>query len=148
MLRADVIKACLHMLAKRKSSIMVDLFDLEESLKTETKSSVGDKHETARARMHNEQAQLQKLQLEVKAQIDAVEKLIPHKSKDMVSIGNLVHTNNGIFFVAIALGKVQLGERSIQVISGNSPLSKKLLGKQNGEQFELNTTMYRIELIE
>ena len=50
-LKTAVRDACYGHLQTRHSSLTAALTEISESINTETKSSVGDKHETARARI-------------------------------------------------------------------------------------------------
>lgn len=124
-----------------------DLSDINDSVNTETKSSVGDKHETARARMQAEQTRLLKQLLEIKTQETELERTRQRKNETKVSPGSLVFTNSGVFFIAIALGKLRFKQRDVQVVSGKSPLAAKMLGLSIGEGFELNGCSYIIENI-
>src|SRR5258706_14595649 len=84
------------------------LADLKESGSNETKSTAGDKHETALAMLQIEQAnvgaQLQDV-LEKKA---ALEKIDPMLSSSKIVNGSLVKTGNGYLFISIASGKTTI----------------------------------------
>ncbi len=135
------------MLAYRRIAIERELGAITDSVDTETKSSAGDKHETARARMQAEQGRLYSQLLETKAQETELEKVKRMKPEQRVSLGSLVFTDSGVFFVAIALGKLQLGHHFMQVISVRSPIALKMLGLKNGNEFEMNGIRYSIKNI-
>ncbi len=141
------MKACLSVLAERRFGIERDLNDIADSVNTETKSSVGDKHETARARMQEEQARLQQQFLEIKTQEAELEKIQHVNIEEKVSQGSVVFTDLGVFFVAIAMGKLRLGQDHVQVVSARSPLVIKMIGLKAGDAFELNGTSYSIKSI-
>jgi transcription elongation GreA/GreB family factor len=145
--REDVMGACLSVLAYRRIAIERELDAITDSVDTETKSSAGDKHETARARMQAEQGRLYSQLLETKAQETELEKVKRMKPEQRVSLGSLVFTDSGVFFVAIALGKLQLGHHFMQVISVRSPIALKMLGLKNGDEFEMNGIRYSIKNI-
>src|SRR6188768_3737778 len=81
------------------------LADLKESSSNETKSTAGDKHETALAMLQIEQAnvgaQLQDI-LDKKA---ALEKIDPEFSSAKIINGSLIKTDKGYLFISTALGK-------------------------------------------
>jgi len=145
--RENIMKVCLSVLAERRLGIERDLNDITDSASTETKSSVGDKHETARARMQEEQARLQQQFHEIKTQEAELEKIRQINIEEKVSQGSVVFTNLGVFFIAIALGKLRLGQDHIQVVSARSPLVLKMIGLKAGDAFELNGTSYFIKSV-
>ena len=67
-------------------------------MENETKSSLGDKHETSRARMQSEQEKLGWQMDELKGQYELLYKVDSEKSVEIISNQNLVYTNHGIFF--------------------------------------------------
>jgi transcription elongation GreA/GreB family factor len=142
--REEVIKLCFLVLKEKRIRIEKELKDIIDSVNTETKSSVGDKHETARARMQAEQQRLQIQFYEIKAQSTELEKIQLLKSEAKVTSGSLVFTDSGVFFVAIALGKIQLEQEIIQVVSAKSPFVMKMIGLKVGDAFEVNGKRYCI----
>ncbi len=124
------------------------LADLKESSSSETKSTAGDKHETALAMLQIEQAnisaQLQDL-LDKKA---ALEKINPALSSSKVINGSLLKTNNGYLFISIALGKATIEGKAVIALSPQSPLGQKMIGLSAGDVAEINNNKYFIECIE
>ncbi|MCU0361532.1 MAG: hypothetical protein MUF75_12635 [Bacteroidia bacterium] len=145
--REVLIKACLSALDVRRLNIEHDLRDCIDSQNTETKSSAGDKHETARARMQVEVDRLQKLLFDIKTQEEELKKLMGNSHRDVVSAGSIVYTDKAVFFVATAFGKLELGLQSIHVVSVKSPFVMKMLGLKAGADFEVNGIRYAIEHI-
>jgi len=124
------------------------LADLKESGSNETKSTAGDKHETALAMLQIEQAnvgaQLQDV-LEKKA---ALEKIDPASSSSKIVNGSLVKTDKGYLFMSMALGKATIDGDSVIALSPQSPLGQKLLGLSTGDVAAINHNKYVIEAIE
>src|SRR5436190_9865308 len=81
------------------------LADLKESGSNETKSTAGDKHETALAMLQIEQANKRAQLQEVLTQKAALEKIDPAITAPMIVNGALIKTNRGYFFMSTALGK-------------------------------------------
>ncbi|MEJ7821902.1 MAG: hypothetical protein WKF85_06250 [Chitinophagaceae bacterium] len=124
------------------------LADLKESGSNETKSTAGDKHETALAMLQIEQAnvgaQLQDV-LEKKA---ALEKIDPALLSSKIVNGSLVKTDKGYLFISMALGKATIDGNSVIALSPQSPLGQKLLGLSTGDVAAINNNKYVIEAIE
>jgi len=93
------------------------LHDLTDSAADETKSTAGDKHETALAMLQIEQ----------------------ENSSRQLS------TNKGYFFICLGLGKITVDEQLIIALSPESPLGKQLMHVKQGDSIEFNGTGYIIE---
>jgi transcription elongation GreA/GreB family factor len=134
------------------------LNDLKESSANETKSTAGDKHETALAMVQIEQANIRKQLEEAITQLAFLQKINPAISPspseragvrlhEKITTGSFVKTNKGNFYVSIALGKTKVDDIEIISLSLLSPLGKKILGLKVGDKFELNGNIFVIESI-
>jgi hypothetical protein len=124
------------------------LAELKESGANETKSTAGDKHETALAMLQIEQANKREQLKEIVAQKTALEKIDPAISAPVILNGSLIKTNRGYLFMSIALGKAIIDTVTVIALSPQSPLGKKLMGLSAGEKVEVNNYSYSIEHIE
>ena len=124
------------------------LDDLKESGANETKSTAGDKHETALAMLQIEQANTRTQLQEVLNQQAALEKINPALSANTILNGSLIKTNRGYFFMSVALGKVVVDDITVIALSPQSPLGQKLMGLKAGETVSMNNAAYLIEQIE
>ena len=120
------------------------LADLKESGANETKSTAGDKHETSLAMLQIEQSNNRTQLNEVFAKKALLEKINPINTASVVLNGSLVKTNQGIFYLSIALGKVIVEEMQVFTISPQSPLGQKLMGLRVGDEVNMNTYNYLI----
>jgi hypothetical protein len=103
-----------------------------------TKSSAGDKYETGRAMMQLERDKAA-AHLATAMQLNKdLENIDPKKVHTKISQGSLVHTSNGIFFVAAPLGKISHEETAYWAISEYSPVGKLLMGKAKGDSVTFN----------
>ena len=124
------------------------LADLKESGTNETKSTAGDKHETALAMLQIEQANVRSQLKEVLEQKSTLEKINPALSPASIVNGSLVKTNRGYLFMSVALGKAVVDGTTVIALSQQSPLGKLLLGLKAGESAVVNNNSYVIESIE
>ncbi|MEO7266069.1 MAG: hypothetical protein ABIW38_14225 [Ferruginibacter sp.] len=124
------------------------LADLKESGSNETKSTAGDKHETALAMLQIEQANVRKQMTEALLQKSLLLKINPGIAAVQILNGSLVKTNKGYFFLSMAGGKVMIEGREVTAISFQSPLGKKLAGLGVGEIAEINGNSFTIESFE
>ncbi len=121
------------------------LADLKESGRHETKSTAGDKHETALAMLQIEQANIRGQLQDILTQRTVLEKINPTLSATSVMNGSLIKTNRGYFFMSIAMRKTNINNLTVIGISPQSPLGKKLMGLKIGESALINKLSYVIE---
>lgn len=121
--------------------------DLKESSSNETKSTAGDKHETALAMLQIEQKNISQQLKEASDQKILLEQINPAVSKHEAGTGALLKTNKGYLFLSIALGKIMVDGVTIIAISPRSPLGQKLLGLKVNDTAEVNGSQYVIESI-
>ncbi len=123
------------------------LLDLRYSAANETKSTAGDKHETALAMLQIEQANVeQKLQL-LREQKAIIEGIHASSINQTISQGSLVKTNKGYFYISAALGKASVDKCNVIAISKLSPLGTKLVGLGINDTVVINENEYNIEEI-
>ncbi len=123
------------------------LADLKESGTNETKSTAGDKHETALAMLQIEQANTRSQLNDVLAKKVVLEKINPVLIASVILNGSLVKTNHGYFYLSIALGKAIIDDIVVVAISLQSPLGEKLMGLKVGDAAIINNHKYVIENI-
>jgi hypothetical protein len=143
-LKSAAFQACLARVSANLESANRSLADIGESMANETKSSAGDKHETARARMHSEQEQLMRQAEAHRQQLADLERIMNYAPGEGVSYGSLVETNRGFFLLAVPPGKIQVEGHDIQVVSPASPFGKLLLGLLNHAEFNVDGLHYRL----
>lgn len=119
--------------------------DLQQSIASETKSSVGDKYETSRAMLHLEQEKNNHHLREAQDQRSVLHSLERHIPGEKVTAGSLVKTNKGWFFISGAFGKTNLDIGIVMAISSVSPLGKSLTDHKVNDSIKVLETTYLIE---
>jgi transcription elongation GreA/GreB family factor len=147
-LKQKIYNHYLQVITDKVAMLQKVLNDLKESGANETKSTAGDKHETALAMLQIEQANTRTQLQEVLNQQAAMQKINPSLSADMVLNGSLIKTNRGYFFMSVALGKADVDHISVTALSPQSPLGNRLMGLKAGATAAINNTDYLIESIE
>jgi len=67
------------------------------------------------------------------------------QTTEIVGKGSLVETENNFFFVAVALGKIDIDDsKNYYSISTEAPIYTMLKGKRAGERFSFNNLTYSI----
>ncbi len=121
------------------------LADLKESGANETKSTAGDKYETALAMLQIEQDNVRKQLKEVQQQKAVLEKINPSLTPEIIVTGSLIHTNKGYLFLSVALGKTVVDGITVTALSQQSPLGKLLMHLQKQQAVTFNGNQYIIE---
>jgi hypothetical protein len=147
-LKSSVISSCFAMLEEKIADLSQQIADIQQSMTSETKSSVGDKHETARARMQSEESSLQQQLADAKSGLADLKRLAATNAPQHIAPGSLVRTENGIFYIGVALGKVKISNETVYMISPLSPLGAVMSGKRAGDSFVMAGRSYTITAIE
>ena len=144
-LKQKIYTHYLQLTSTKVALLQQTLADLKESGTNETKSTAGDKHETALAMLQMEQAN-KRIQLQEAMEQNAVlEKIANVTNISKIVHGSLVKTNKGYFYISAALGKAVLEDISVFAISPQSPLGAKIMGLCTHESVEINDNVYLIE---
>jgi transcription elongation GreA/GreB family factor len=138
----------LQQVNNKVNSLQQVLNDLKESGSNETKSTAGDKHETALAMLQIEQAQVRTQLDDALEQKAVLGRINPSLVTASVVNGSLVHTAQGYFYLCTALGKANVDGITVFALSQLSPLGKQLMGRKKGDQFSFNNINYKLESVE
>lgn len=143
--KEKVVKACLVLLNEKISYLQTSIRELTEGIANDSKSSAGDKHETARALIQAEQEKLQKQLENIFSQKIIIEKIDVGILPKKVSNGSLIKTARGYLFLCIPLGKMEVDKTTVFAISKESPLGLKIMGLKVHDVAEVNGIRYLIE---
>jgi hypothetical protein len=147
-LKQKIYNHYLQVINDKLAMLQQVLADLKESGSNETKSTAGDKHETALAMLQIEQANTRGQLQELLLQKAALEKLDPSLSAPVIVNGSLIKTSRGYLFMSIALGKAIIENITVIALSPQSPLGQKLMGLKVADIARMNNMEYVIESIE
>lgn len=137
-IKEQLIGICEKDILDKILSLENNLTSIIESRNNETKSSAGDKYETGRAMMQIEEQKTKAQLLQLNQQKNELSLVKRAGNSDEISLGSLVETNKGIYFISIGYGKVKLENTLYYCISNDSPVSKILKGKRVGEEVVFN----------
>jgi transcription elongation GreA/GreB family factor len=137
--KKQVHRECLDYLGQKVRNLQLELNALQESVLAESKSSAGDKHETSREMIAQEQNRVGKQLEEMQNQLKLLEK-IPLEAPDaIIRRGSLVETNSGLYYLSVGIGKLMVNGITVYCISLDSPVCKLMLGKKVLDTFNVNT---------
>jgi len=136
---------CLKTINIKLNKLQKAIESYQNDLLSETKSSAGDKHETGRAMLQLEMEKLGQQYQNILLQKEQVEKINSSSVQKQVSLGSVVITNLGAYFIATSIGIITHEKTKVMVISLNSPIGSLLLGKEKGMSFVFNAQKIEIQ---
>lgn len=141
----SVFLSCQAHLNEKIQRLEEALRELKLGTENESKSSAGDKHETARAMMHLEQEKLAMQLDELLRQKNELLKIEVSNTAKQITKGSLIKTNKGFLFLSVGIGKIVTDDIPVFSLSMQSPLGKNLMGMEAGGELTTNGMQYVIE---
>jgi len=140
----DAVNAALEV---RVSDVKDLINRYQEAANTEEKNTAGDKHEVTKAQMQWEVEKANRQLSNLLEMRHIMLRVDPVGVTETVSTGSVVKTDQGYFFVAIAMGRIMVDHEPVMCISGISPIGKIMFGKKAGDTAEFNDKKYVIEKV-
>jgi hypothetical protein len=116
----------------------------KESRDSDTKSSAGDKFETGREMMQREMDKISASIDQSKNQLNFLSKINLNRPYSTVDLGCLIITDQGIYYISIGLGKVEINAEIIYAVSLDSPIGQLFKGKRVGDILEFRGKTLKI----
>ncbi|MCI1753479.1 MAG: 3-oxoacyl-ACP synthase [Flavobacteriales bacterium] len=143
-LKQAVHDACVSTLQERIEQAVAGMEQARESSTADTKSSAGDKHETARA-MAQLELEKQAVALGNLREMEHVlQRIDPSQRSTAIVPGSLVSTDQGTYYISAAAGKLDVEGTTVMAISMQAPIVEFLKGiapsgsgKFNGRKVKL-----------
>ncbi|WP_299762695.1 3-oxoacyl-ACP synthase [uncultured Dokdonia sp.] len=146
-LKEELFKHCQSQLGLRRAAVDNILKNVALSLKEETKSSAGDKHETGRAMLQLERENAGKQLAEIEKLEAILHRISTAISSGPVHLGSVVHTSQANYFISIPVGEIKTEAGVFYAIGVGSPIGKLLLGKQEGDEVRFRESVFKINTI-
>lgn len=137
-IKQRLFEECKAYVNQRVSNAKAAMQDAQNSANAETKSTAGDKHDTARAMMQLVAEQNAKHLAEAQKLNQVLALINPEENHTKVQLGSLVKASTGNFFISISVGKMEIDKDLYFGISPTSPIGQLLMDKTQGEQVIFN----------
>lgn len=118
--------------------------ELEDALKPESRSCMGDKYETSRAMLHLEFEKLAGQVEQFNSLRRTVTLIAANPQLENIGFGSVVKTTAANYFIAIPAGEMMAGGEKYFAVGINSPIAQQLLGKGVQDSFNLNEKTFTI----
>ena len=132
------------LLQEKVEAATAEIDSTRASFTSDTKSSAGDKHEVGRAMVQQELDKLEEQRAKLIALQQELARVPLERSFDQVAFGSLVLTDQGKYFVAIGLGRIELDNEPCFAISMASPIGQALKDKRAGEHVLFNGKSFTV----
>lgn len=143
-IKSELYSYCVSTIEGKLNTINSVFDSAQASANNETKSTAGDKHDTARAMAHLESEKNAKQLVE----INKLKRVLPYlkdfKSSDKAELGSLVTTDAGNYYLSISLGKATINLIEYFLISAVTPIGKLLIGTSIGDEVIFNGKTIKI----
>jgi len=116
----------------------------QSSANQETKSSAGDKYETGRAMAQLEIEKSSSQLAEANKLKQQLNGFSAEGHAESIKLGSLVRTNDGLFYLSVSAGRVEIDDVICICLSPASPLGAKMMGLKTGGSFHFNSQEYKI----
>jgi hypothetical protein len=144
-LKQNIYTACLQALETKVAVLQNTFRELGEGAENDSKSSAGDKYETARSMIQIEQEKISRQLDDLLKQKAVLQKIDIQTKSTQIIKGSLVKSNKGYLFLSIPLGKLSVDDTDVIVLSSQSPLGIRLMGLTANTSVEINGTVYVVE---
>jgi transcription elongation GreA/GreB family factor len=143
--KQQVQESCQNLLKSKIKHLMDEEKSAKASAESDTKSSMGDKHETAREMVQQEREQIGKRIAESEKLLTDLLRMNENKKTQLIQPGSLVKCSMGWIYLTVSLGSIQVEDQKVNVISLESPFGKLIANKTKGDEVILNGKKISIE---
>ncbi len=144
-LKQELYKLCREYIVQKAGMLQNAIAEIQEAMNNESKSSAGDKYETARE-MLEQDIDIHIVQLnELNKQKEILDRIDPNIWSGVVVPGSLVKTKNANYYITISAGVLKLNGATYYAISSVSPIGAKLMGQKPGSKIVFNEKEIIIE---
>ncbi|MEQ8363960.1 MAG: 3-oxoacyl-ACP synthase [Cyclobacteriaceae bacterium] len=146
-IKQQLYKYCQQWVDEKIALAQSEINAAQASANEETKSSAGDKYETARAMA---QLEIEKNTSQL-SEAGKLKRLLGEFSGETetsrAQLGSLIQTDNDWFYISLSAGKVILGDATYICLSPVSPLGAKMINLESGDSFSFNNKSYHIQSV-
>lgn len=131
--KKEINTYCLDTVGERLNIIKNNLDSLMDAKRNETKSSAGDKYETGRAMIQNEEELYKRQRAETSIILDQLLRIDADKTCVTIEPGALVVLPSGYFYIGAGMGKLVVNDIDCFAVSLSSPIGQALKSKKKGD---------------
>ncbi len=143
MIKLKLYSKCLELLQLQIEKYQREIEMIKEALEVETMPSEGD--DGGKGELLNELEKYAGYIENTEKTREQLKRIDISQTHQFVGNGSLVETENNFFFIAVALGKLDIDDnKNYYSISTDAPIYIHLRGKKAGDSFTFNNLTYHI----
>lgn len=131
-----MLRFCLDRIRATIDDFTTNLNEVQESIETEEKSTMGDKYETGRAMAQQEQERIQRQLGEARKDYQMLKNPSMSARHQKAQSGSLITTDKRVIYLGPGMGVINVNGKSIITTSMQSPLAQVFLDCTKGDQVE------------
>ncbi len=135
---------CIEKLQLQIDDLQAAIDKVQESIEGEQSSTAGNKFETARAMGHEELNRLNRQFFNLNQEMSILNQINASKPCDSVQLGALIETDKKMLYLSVALGKIDIDETAIYVVSIKSPIGQAIIGKATNDEILIGKNKEKI----
>ena len=143
-LKHELLSACLEHVNKRIVSYKSEIELLKEAIESTDKSG-DDEDDSGSGKLFDDLEKNSQHLVDASKALETLKLINPNLKHDNVVLGSIVTTNTAIFYMAVSIGKIDIGHKPYLAISLNSPIGMLLKNKNVGDSVTFNNTTYAIK---
>jgi transcription elongation GreA/GreB family factor len=143
MIKKQLYDKCMELLNLQLEKYRNEIKMVKDALESDDTQS--EEADTGKSEMLNEIEKYAKYLESTENLKSQLKRVDISQSTETVGNGSLVETENNFFFIAVALGKIDIEDsKNYYSISTEAPIYNMLKGKKAGDSFSFNNLTYRI----
>ena len=146
-IKSQLLEQCQNIIQEKQNIINEQIKDIQEALRSESKSSAGDKHETGRAVLQLEREKLGFQLAEIEKHQAILNRIDLNTVHHNISLGSVVKTSLANYFIVISAGQIEVEDIKYYAISSDAPIAKSLIGKKQSDTVVFNHQHIKIREI-
>ncbi|MCE7863419.1 MAG: 3-oxoacyl-ACP synthase [Bacteroidetes bacterium CHB5] len=146
--RKQLFDLCNAFADARISAAQEAMQQAQDAANDEEKSSAGDKYETGRAMAHLEKEKAAAQVAAGNKLKEVLNKINPTQLTTKATLGSIVYTNIGDFYLAISAGKLVVEGKEYLAVSPASPIGLQLMGSKVGSKITFQNKRVVILMVE
>jgi transcription elongation GreA/GreB family factor len=146
-LKKQLHSLCAYQIKQRIEAVELAIKSAQEASDDDTKSSAGDKYETGREMMQQEEERNVAQLTEAKKLMAALNNINAEHKGDVAEAGSVINTDQGNFYLAVSAGMLTVDNINYVAVSPASPIGVKMRGLKANDEFNLNGKNYLIKKV-
>ncbi|WP_298340929.1 3-oxoacyl-ACP synthase [uncultured Algibacter sp.] len=143
-IKKELYNQCFEFIENRYQAVQNTIKEIQVSLRSETKSSAGDKHETGRAMLQLEREKAGVQLAEIEKTKALLSKVNIENNLNKIGVGSVVFTTKSNYFIAISAGELKAKGDNFFAISANTPMGQLLIGKAVGDVISFRAQAFKV----